>query len=205
MSLKKALVKMKLMEDEVVSVPTKAKATTPTTTYVPPTVQTPEIDATFAKALEQSLQESKLSGFDYLKFISTTEEMKTYGTPEETRFKMAFSAAKQIGMDKGKLVDSGQHYLDVLKQDEAEFNAECTRFEKEEIQSKETRISQLDTKVASLSEQLTKATQDRATLAEEVQEKKTGLDTRRASFQTTLKSFVSTIEANIAKINTYLN
>ena len=204
---KSAFTKLGLVED---TVPTpKTKATTPTKTaqpaYVPAPSVTLEVDAETAKALEQSLQENKLSGFDYLKFIAATEEMKAYGTPEETRFKMAFSTAKQLGLDINSLVKSGQHYLDVLEQNENEFKSDCAQFEKEEVQSKEIKISQLEVKLTTLSEQLTKAKQERDSLTGEVQEKKAILESRRTSFQNTLKTFTSNIEANIAKINQFLS
>lgn len=216
MSFKKAFTKMGLIEEEVVA-PTKTRPQpTPTFSNSAPAsfenshyptsyVATPKVDDAIAKTLQQSLQESKLSGFDYLKFVASTEEMKIYGTPEDARYKMAFSAAKQLGVDKDSLVKSGQHYLDVLHQDDTDFQTECTQYEKREIQAKEAKVTELEAKLASLSEQLAQAKQERDGLVSEVAEKKASLDSRRASFQTTLQSFVTDIENNLSKINKYLS
>lgn len=202
MSLKKAFTRLGLLEEDVVPV-----AKTPQRTQaaqVAPT-PTPVVDDSIAKALEQSLQDNKLSGFDYLKFVAATEEMKAYNTPEDTRFKMAFSTAKQLGLDKDSLIKSGEHYLSVLKQDEAEFKSECTQHEKKEITAKETKLADLEAKIIALTEQANKAKEDHTALTEEVQEKKASLESRRTAFESTLQSFVDAIEANIAKINKYLS
>ena len=204
MSLKKALTKMGLVEDTV-SIP-KAEPTIATKTTVPTMVPTTtvEIDIAISKTLQQSLQDNKLSGFDYLKFIAATDEMKTYGTPEDARYRMAFLAAKQVGVDKDSLVKSGQHYIDVLKQDETDFNAECIQFEKKEVQAKDTKIAELEAKLTSLNEQLTQANLDHTNLTDEVRGKRASLASRQAAFKGTLETFVGNIEANIAKINKYL-
>lgn len=209
MSLKNALTKMGLVEEPVTATKTKAKpsavAVAPTApTYTPPTKET-GVDAETAKVLAQSLQDNKLSGFDYLKFIAATDAMKAYNTPEETRFKMAFDTAKQLGLDKDSLLKSGQHYLDVLAQDEKDFKNDCTQFDKKEVQTKETRIAELETKLTALSEQLAQTKRDRDSLASEVQESKSIQEASKASFQATLQSFVGAIETNIEKINKYLS
>lgn len=203
MSLKKAFTKLGLLEEDAVPV-AKTPQRTQTAQVAAPT-PTPVVDDSIAKALEQSLQDNKLSGFDYLKFVAATEEMKVYNTPEETRYKMAFSTAKQLGLDRDSLIKSGEHYLSVLKQDDVEFKSECAQHEKKEITAKETKLAELETKITSLTEQANKAKEDHAALTEEVQEKKTSLESRRTAFESTLQSFVDTIEANIAKITKYLS
>lgn len=203
MSFKKAFTKLGLLEEDAVPVAKKPQPTAQVAT--PVATPAPVVDDAIAKALEQSLQDNKLSGFDYLKFVAATEEMKVYNTPEETRYKMAFSTAKQLGLDVDALLKSGEHYLSVLKQDEAEFKSECAQHEKKEITAKETKLAELEAKITSLTEQANKAKEDHTALTEEVQEKKASLESRRTAFDTTLQSFVDSIEANIAKITKYLS
>lgn len=147
MPIKNFLNKMGLVEDDAPVAKTKSTQTqsqpTPTvtpavsrmtTTYVP----TPTVDPAIQDMLSKSLQDNKLSGFDYLKFISAVEESKSTGVSEDARFKMTFATAKQLGLDKNNLLQSGSHYLEVLDQDENDFNSDCSQYEKNEIQSRET-------------------------------------------------------------------
>lgn len=209
MSLKNTFTKLGLIEDTLPQVPTKKS--TPVSkkevevvepTYTPESSDT--VDSAISQMLQQSFEENKLSGFDYLKFMSAVEEMKSYGTPEETRYKMAFSTAKQVGASKAGLTKAAQHYLDVLDQDEKDFDNDCSQYEKKEIQGRTTKIAELETQVSTLADQLAKAKDQHEKLSGELEEKKSGLESRKASFQTTLKSFTSTIQANLEKINKYL-
>jgi hypothetical protein len=205
MSFKKAFTKMGLVEEEIITTkpqPTRAAATMRPTSYSAPK---PAVDEGISKTLQQSLQENKLSGFDYLKFIASTEEMKVYGTPEEARYKMAFSAAKQLGVDKNALIQSAQHYLDVLKQDETAFESEFVQPELKKVKAKETKIADLEARLTSLQEEIARAKENHDSLVGEVQENKANVDSQRESFQITLKSFVDNIEANITKITQYLS
>lgn len=218
MDFKKALNKMGLVEDEVPVKKTAAQpapAVAPAQTFTPtpsgnisfsPPSYTPPptIDPTITEMLAQSLQDNKLAGFDYLKFISAVEESKATGVPEDARFKMTFSTAKQLGVDKTNLLNSGKHYLDVLTQDETDFNADCAQYDKKEVQSRTNKISQLEDTITQLSKQLAQAQQDHVTLAQELQDETARLESRKSAFQVTLQNFRATIESNIQKINQYL-
>lgn len=154
--------------------------------------------------LRQSLEENKLAGFDYLKFVSAVEEMKSTGASEDQRFKMAFMTAKQLGVDKGSLSSSGQHYLDVLKQDESDFNSDCAQHVKTEVQAREKKLAQIEDTITSLAKQLAQLQQDQQTLKSELESERSTLDSRQAAFQATLGSIRSDIENNLQKINQYL-
>ncbi len=211
MSLKNGLIKLGLVEEDVKVTP-KAKPApqqqvSTQAAYTAPSVydrSAPQVDPAIQEMLQQSLQTSKLSGFDYLKFMAAVEEMKSTGTPEDARFKMASFTAKQMGVDKGELLKSGNHYLDVLKEDEGDFNASCDDYEKNNITARETKISQLEATMTKLAKQLADAQADHDQLQKELAEQKAILETRKSSFQATLQVFRATIESNIQKINQYL-
>jgi hypothetical protein len=209
MSFKNALSKMGLIEESVAStkpvVQAKSVPSTPLpSSFIPPAVSTANVDPSIKEMLEQSIQESKLSGFDYLKFIGAVEEMKSSGSSEDARFKMAFVAAKQLGVDKDSLVKSGNHYLDVLKKDEDDFNSDCSEFEKNELQTRDAKIAELDSRVTELTKQLDDTKGALLSLKGEAASKRSSLESRRSGFQATLQSVKSVIETNISKINQYL-
>ena len=191
--MKKFLNKIGLLEDDALPVPAKAKAAP--LALVPKSQ--PTVDPEFQKAIAQSLQDNKLSGFDYLKFSLSVEETEGFGASEETRFKMTFSTAKQFGVNKANLLKSSQHYLDILTQNEADFESDCDSYEKKEIKSRETKLSQTETTMASLEKQLTQLREDQATLTQELQDENDQLETRKSAFQLTLASFRDSIVANV--------
>jgi hypothetical protein len=219
MPIKSFLTKVGLVEEDV---QVKAKAATPAPAPTvssgrPPALPVsgstfssmsftpaPTIDPAIQEMLSQSLQESKLSGFDYLKFISAVEETRSTGVPEDARFKMTFSTAKQLGVDKNSLLKSGQHYIDVLTQDETDFNADCAQYEKNEVQSRETKLATVQKTISDLNSQLAQLNQDQFTLTQELQQEKLKLESRKAAFRVTVESIRSTIKSNIDKINQYL-
>lgn len=200
--MKNMFIKLGLVEEAVVA----KKAPTKPQTVAQPKIMVvePTIDASINQMLLQSIEENKLAGFDYLKFMSSVEEMKVYGTQEDARFKMTFATAKQLGVDKEGLNKSAQHYLDVLKNDENEFNTECTQFAKKEITARETKLTELEAKLTTLSGQIEATKVEYAKLSEEVSEKKDSLELRRNNFKNTFDNLVLTIQANLEKINKYL-
>lgn len=211
MKFKNVLNKMGLVEDDIPVKTNGAKmpvSSQPVSTaqpvFTPSYAPTPSIDPAISDMLKQSLESNKLSGFDYMKFTSAVEEMKSTGSSEDARYKMAFFAARQLGVDKANLLKSGEHYLDVLKQDENDFNSDCSEYDKKEVKSRESKLAQIESNLENLGTQLTQLHAERVKVSEELQNEKARLDSRKSSFQATLQNFRSTIETNIQKINQYL-
>jgi predicted RNase H-like nuclease (RuvC/YqgF family) len=200
------LSKLGLVEEDVQVAPKKATAAAPTPqpTYSSSYEPTPAADPAIADMLSKSLKDSQLSGFDYMKFVSAVEAMKSTGTSEDARFKMAYFTAQQMGVDKQDLLKSGSHYLDVLKEDETDFEADCSNFEKAEIDARQDQIQKIEEQINDLANKLAHAQQDHERLQQESKDAKTQLDARRGSFAATVKTIRSVIESNIAKINQYI-
>lgn len=209
MSFKNALTKLGLVEEEVGKTAPTTK-TAPTKTVKSPIVEetqeasSSDADPEITEMLQKSLQDNKLSGFDYLKFVSVVEKMKGKVASEEGRYQAAFSAAEELGATKTSLLKSCDHYLDVLKEDEGEFNDNCEEYAKKEVKSKETKLAQTEASIDELNKQLEQLTSDRESLKQELEEGKSKLETRKSSFQATLENFKSSIQSNIEKINQYL-
>jgi hypothetical protein len=218
MPLKKFLNKMGLVEDEIpttkaktqptqapaASAPAAAPVSSMTSFSAMSYTPAPVVDPSIQEMLNQSLQENKLSGFDYLKFITAVEESRSSGVPEDARFKMTYSTAKQLGVDKNSLLKSGQHYVDVLAQDENDFNSDCDQYEKSQVTAREAKIAQIENTITDLNKQLSQLNQDHMTLSSELQQERIKLESRKVSFKVTLESFRGAIKSNIDKINQYL-
>jgi|SRR5581483_515588 len=213
--MKNFLTKLGLVEDDMPVAKAKPAAPTATTnvstgTPIPSStsfsfsVPAPSIDPALNEMLTKSLEENKLAGFDYLKFISAVQETKSTGLAEEACYKVTFSTAKQLGVDKNSLLKSGQHYIDVLNQDENDFNADCAEYERAQVQAREAKLAKVESTIADLKKQLSQLTEDSATLTQELHAEKAKLDSRKAAFSVTLDTLRNTIKTNIDKIGQYL-
>lgn len=188
---------------------TASMSPTPATPFAPTyksnvTLVDPEMRA----VLLESLQNNKLAGFDYLKFVAALEEMKEFGGTEESRLKMAFITAKQLGVDKVKLTESAKHYLGVLERDASEFNAQLIDKQTQTVGANEKRLEEIEKTIethhktlVSLNEEIGKLQLERNTLTAKVTEDRIKLETKKASFENTYTSLTSEIQANIQKIN----
>lgn len=188
---------------------TASMSPTPATPFAPTyksnvTLVDPEIRA----VLLESLQNNKLAGFDYLKFVAALEEMKEFGGTEESRLKMAFITAKQLGVDKVKLTESAKHLLGVLERDASEFNAQLIDKQTQTVGANEKRLEEIEKTIethhktlVSLNEEIGKLQLERNTLTAKVTEDRIKLETKKASFENTYTSLTSEIQANIQKIN----
>ena len=206
-----------LFTDE--TVPTQQRATGPTNPVSTPTpvygspvyTSTPGVDPSIRSMLLQAMSDNKLAGYDYLKFVAALEEMKTDIPSEATRFKTAFAVAKQLSVDKATLAKSGQHYIDVLNNTAKEFQDNLASKMQETVTSGEKRLQEIDGQIQGRQEQIAKLTAEiqaaqteRTELASKVAENHAKLDSRKQSFDVTHAGCVAEIEANIQKINQFL-
>jgi hypothetical protein len=175
-----------------------------------PLAASTSVDPKVRDVLLQSLQENSLSGYDYLKFMSALEEMKSYGN-EEARFKMVSIAAKQLGVDKAKLIQTAQHYIQVLQQDLDSFHNQESKAQLDNVGVHENRVKDIDAVIATKSDQIQKLNaevsqlqQEKVTLSGQIMDNRNTLEIRKRSFEVTHAAMVSEIEANIQKINQYI-
>ncbi len=209
MSLKSLFVKEEIIPAKSTSYNTiPATQTFNTTGYAQPmqtfSVVNSSIDPDIKNTLIQSLQDNKLSGFDYLKFVAALDQMKSVAPSEESRFKMTFIAAQQLGVDKSKLIESANHYIDVLKQDLTDFKADFSSKQTEVVGNNETKLNEVNNTITSLQTQLSQLLVEQTKLASIISENKVKLENKRSTFETTHSSVVNEITDNIKKINQYL-
>lgn len=180
--------------------------------YQSPLPSSASVDPEVRDALLQSLDENKLAGYDYLKFIAALEEMKSCGGNEESRFKMAYIAAKQLGVDKNQLLKTADHYKQVLQQDSQDFNNDLAQKQTETVGAHEDRIKQIDAavaerndQIAKLNAEITQLQQEKGSLSGQVMENRAKLEVRKRSFEVTLAALTSEIDSNTQKINQYIS
>ena len=167
----------------------------------------------FVDILFKAIEKSNLEGFDYLEYIQSINNLKKQEFTKDERelFITAFSFAKTMNVNKNALVDSANHYLNVLGKEKTNFNESLNNNAKVKLQGKKAdllsvqkildvdknnfeklkkKITQNESKVKELNEELINAGQ-----------KVEGL---KAGFNDDLLNITSKITKDKEKIEKYL-
>ncbi|MEM1214943.1 MAG: hypothetical protein AAGJ82_04620, partial [Bacteroidota bacterium] len=104
----------------------KAKATaaapkTSSPTSQPATARAGKIKPKFTDILLSAMDKADLEGFDYLEYKKSLQSLTKMNMDEATAFKSAFAMAQTMGATPTKLVQSAQHYLNILQKEEEKF------------------------------------------------------------------------------------
>lgn len=213
-----SMIKSAIWEDDnILTKPPAAPAAQPQMSAYSPTPVI-GVDPQIRQTLIDSLNASRMGGFEYLKFAATLEEMKAMNPDEAIRFKTVFVMAKQFEIDKSKLIASAQHYIQVLQRDLQQFRDAIPNKQATTIGVWEARISVVDKEVASRNEQILKLNeqvqklnaeiaqfqQEKATLSGQITDKRNQNESVKKAFEATQASCVSEIETTIQKINQYI-
>lgn len=80
-----------------------------------------EVQDRFLQVLFKAMEDANLDGFDYMEFRQSLQSLENVPMDEATRYKSAFAMAQTMGATPQNLLDSGTHYLKVLKTEEDKF------------------------------------------------------------------------------------
>lgn len=80
-----------------------------------------EVQDRFLQVLFKAMEDANLEGFDYMEFRQSLQSLENVPMDEATRYKSAFAMAQTLGATPQNLLDSGTHYLKILKAEEDKF------------------------------------------------------------------------------------
>lgn len=175
-------------------------------------IQTPtQVDPQIKESLKTAMEENALGSYDYLKFKKSSDTLKAIVPDESARFKAAFVAAQTLNITKEKLVETANHYIAVLAEEQRKFNEVIDGATKQKIGSATQRIKEITDEVASKTAAIQKLTseisvlqQEGSTLQGKVSEDKKKIDAATSSFTVTYDTFVQEIKSDIGKMQSYL-
>lgn len=78
-------------------------------------------DPKFLNSLLSAVESNNLDGFDYLEYKQSLQSLAKMDMDEKTRYESAFAMAKTMGADATKLIQSGQHYVNILQKEQSKF------------------------------------------------------------------------------------
>ena len=165
----------------------------------------------FTDVLLKAMDKANLPGFDYLEYKRALQNLQKMPMDEATRFGSAYAMAESMGVTPQKLIDSAQHYLDVLSKEQAQFQTALNGRRQEQVGDKMARkedlakvISQKQNQIKEIQAEIKKLEQESTKLQKSINSSTTKLDQTEADFKLTLKTLADQITGDLAKMNQYL-
>lgn len=165
-------------------------------------------DSKFLNSLLTAVEANNLEGFDYLEYKQALQSLPKH-LDEKTRFESAFAMAKTMGASQGKLIQSGQHYVNVLSKEQGKFlNAYKGKLETAKGTAE---IKNLEQSMAQKQAQIEKLQKEIADGQKVLEQKKSAINQSVAKVELTKDKFLSAykvvagqIEEDIKKMQQYL-
>lgn len=165
----------------------------------------------FVNILFKVLREKDLDGFDYMEFKKSLQSLKKMDMDVETRIKSAYAMAQTMGVDKGRLLETANFYIGLLKQEEQKFEQALENQQQKQVDGKKSKIAQVKSNIAKKEAQLKKLEAEVAqhkqqidTLHQEIEQAATKIADTKNDFIASYNSLVDQIKQDMKHINDYL-
>ncbi len=183
------------------------------------TIQTPQstprvpgqVKSKFMNILLGALEKNNLEGIDYLEYKQSLKSLEKMPMDEPTRYKSAFAMAQAMGATPEHLIQTADHYLKVLLQEEQKFGHALDNQRLKQIDAKQQKINQLKEtmqqkaeQIKKLSAEIEKHQQQSAKLEDELTDAATKVEVTKSDFEASYASLVSKISQDVEKMKSYL-
>lgn len=166
------------------------------------------INERFTEMLLGAMNNANMEGFDYVEFKQAVQNLANLPMDEATRFKSAFAMAQTLGASKEKILQSGQYYLDILKQEQQKFSAAAARQREQQVGTKEIEwketgnaIQQKEEQIRLLNAEIEQLRQKQQQLNNEVTEAASKVDATSADFEVSYQHIIGKIQRDLQQIN----
>lgn len=157
-----------------------------------------KVSRKFIDILFKALRKNDLEGFDYMEFKKSLQSLKKMDMPIETRMQSAFAMAETMGVDKEKLLQSAEHYIQVLQREEQKFEQALENQQSKKIETKKGQLGQLNQAIEKKLAQIKK-------LEAEVAQHKEQINNLRSEIEGAASNIASTKNDFIASYNSLVN
>lgn len=149
------------------------------------------VDSKFIDILMKAIEQQNRQGFDYLEFKNSLQSLSKLDMDEGTRFKSAFAMGKTMGLNKVVLLESIQHYISVVNQEENKFKDTLEKQKSLQVQGKETTFKEVEAGISKKEKQIIQ-------LQAEIEEEKKKLDVIKEDIQKAMVKIDVTNEQFVA-------
>lgn len=213
----KSLKSLFIVDEESESVPTKKGAEAKTGESQTGKVVTPvqtgpgKRDQKFMDVLFVAMEQNNLPGFDYLEYKKSLQSLAKMPMDVATKYQSAFAMAQTMGVTAPALIQTAQHYLDVLQKEEQKFEQALANQEKNRINSKEEQLKTLEQGIQKKSDQIKALTaeiqKDQEMLGQlknEISESALKMESTKKDFAATYGELVDQIKADLNNMKQFL-
>ncbi len=200
--------------EEIVPSRPAAKSTTPQN----PTTQAPTAKPTGGKVTDKfmnillgAMDKNNLDGFDYLEYKQSLMSLQNMDMDEATRYQSAFAMAKTMGATPKKLLETANHYLNILKTEEQKFGQALVSQKDKQIGNRQQRLDQLAKavehkrkQIAQLTKEIEAHEQETAQIKEQITDSTVKVENTKNNFVVTYQLLTSQIQEDIRKMQSYL-
>lgn len=170
-----------------------------------------EVDDKFVKVLLQAMEGADLPGFDYLEYKKVLQSLEPMNFEDEVRYRSAYAGAQSMGVSPVQLVDSAQHYLQVLGQEQQKFQTALNNQQQQQIGNKQSQIEKLgkdiadrEVKIKKLQEEIVRKRAEMEKTKASISDNVEKLQRTEANFSTTYTTITSQIKQDINRMKQYL-
>jgi hypothetical protein len=208
----KAESKIEKMEPtKATAAPTPASPTTHSPTQATVSVGHGQVNEKFMQVLAGAMESANLPGFDYFEFKQSLVNLANMPMDEATRYKSAFAMATTMGATAPKLVESAEHYLNVLKTEEAKFLQAADNQRNAQIGNRKTQADNLENVIQQKAEQIKKLTQEIEQhrhevlkIKDEIGQSTLKVEQTKKDFEATYQVLISQIQSDLQNMKNYL-
>jgi len=166
----------------------------------------------FVNRLLGAIEEHNLKGFDYLEYKQSLQNLKGVEMDEGTRYKSALAMAKTMGATPQKMIESANHYIKVLNNEETKFLDAFKNQQTLQVNNRNNEIKQLEDAIVKKQKQIEQLTREIEDHKKALEQRKTSINQANAKVQATKESFyhayhivLQQIKDDVDKMKKYLS
>lgn len=170
----------------------------------------------FLKHFEELIKNNNLPGLDYLEFMDILNKMSAnpiLNLQEDQKFATAWITFSSVGAttDKNVLINTAQHYLDILNKDKETFlgivNTEITNTVgslQNRVKTIEERNIKAQEEIVKLQQEIANNNAEKSNLHIQITEQTTKTTSKQNEYVSTYNQIIEQIKSDIMKIQTYI-
>ncbi|MCG8327514.1 MAG: hypothetical protein MI974_07510 [Chitinophagales bacterium] len=170
-----------------------------------------KVSKKFMEVLLKAMEANNIEGFDYLEYKQSLNSLKNMPMDEKTRYQSALAMAQTMGVTPAKLIDTAQHYIRILQDEEKKFEQAVANQINTQIKSKEQEISKLEetikakaAKIKELTQQIEAHQKNQEKLKTEILDSSRKMESTKNNFIASYNSLVGQIQEDVENMQQYL-
>ncbi len=174
-------------------------------------IESGQASTKFMDVLFRAMENANLPGVDYLEYRQSLKSLEKMPMDEQVRYQSAFAMAQAMGATPPKLIESANHYMDVLKGEEAKFEQALRNQLQQQVGNREEAAKNLENVVQQKAAQIKKLTEEIAQhqaeaekLRKETAEASQKMEATKGNFIASFNALVTQIQVDVENMKRFL-